>query len=226
MNKWSSLASQAFNRLWIVKTRFKKDRKEFVCSVILAERPKNILEIGARNGTLAKRMLMTCREKEISSSYTGIDLFSELMDEELFRLEVSQWPSALKELNSELINSFPEFKIRLIQGFSKNVLDDLKNERFDLIIIDGGHSYHTVLSDWNQCSKLLNESGSIIFDDYTDEVGVVKGGIGVKQVVDNDIDYNNWKIIKFSSIDFFLHDWGILRTRMVHLKKFISETYK
>lgn len=219
MNKWTSLISQALSRFWIIKTRFKKDRKEFVCSVIEKEKPKKILEVGARNGTLAKRMLKKCREEGFSTSYTGIDLFSDLMDEELFQLEVSQWPSSLEELQTDLVKSFPEFKIRLIKGFSKNVLEKLKNERFDLIIIDGGHSYDTVLSDWNQCSELLNESGSIIFDDYTDKNGVVKGGIGVKKVIDNNINYDKWKVIKFSSIDFFLHNWGLLSTRMVHLKK-------
>lgn len=219
MSKWSSIVSKALNRVWLIKIRFKKDRKELVCNVIMKERPKKILEVGARNGTLAKRMLTTCREIGVSTSYTGVDLFSDLMDEDLYNIEVSQWPTSLEELQTNLVTSFPEFKIRLVKGFSKNVLEALNKERFDLIIIDGGHSYDTVLSDWNQCSKLVNEGGSIIFDDYTDKKGVDRGGIGVKKVIDSQINYDYWRIVKFSSIDFFQHKWGLLSTRMVHIKK-------
>jgi hypothetical protein len=141
------------------------------------------------------------------------------MNTEIFNFEVSQWPLSFENLNADLRNNFPDFSIKLIQGFSDKVLKKLESEKFDLIIIDGGHSFETVKSDWLHCSKLLSNQGSIIFDDYTNTTGFLKGGIGVKLVVDNVIDRSVWEITKLSSRDFFLHDWGLLSTRMVQVKK-------
>jgi hypothetical protein len=207
------------DKLWRIKIARKIDRKQFVCQIIIDELPHSILEIGARNGTLAKKMLATCQEVGVNPSYVGIDLFSELMDESIFNSEISQWPNSLETVYLELSKSFPECKIQLLQGFSDKVLKELVGQEFELIIIDGGHSFETVLSDWNYAQKLIKSTGSIVFDDYTDNNGSTKGNIGVRNVIDNHVDKKTWSVVKFSTVDVFMHKWGLLKTRMVQVKK-------
>jgi hypothetical protein len=71
--------------------------------------------------------------------------------------------------------------------------------------------------------KITKLGGSIILGDYTDNNGVVLGGLGLNQIVNNNIDSKIWKIIKYSSIDFFLHNRRLFSTRIVYLKKIISK---
>jgi hypothetical protein len=206
------------NKIWRIKIAMRIDRKQFVCQIIRNERPTSILEIGARNGTLAKKMLATCKEIGVKPSYVGIDLFSELMDENIFNTEVSQWPNSLESVYQELSGIFPEYKIELLQGFSDKILKEIVGRKFDLIIIDGGHSFETVLSDWKYAQGLIKSTGSVVFDDYTNDNGSINGNIGVKEVVDNYIDGKTWGIVKYSTVDVFMHKWGLLKTRMVQVK--------
>ena len=43
---------------------------------------------------------------------------------------------------------------------------DFKNEKYDLIYIDGSHVYSDVLNDANSAINLLNKNGILIFDDF------------------------------------------------------------
>jgi hypothetical protein len=219
MRYLQNLTGIILDKLWRIKIARNIDRKQFVCQIIRNEKPHSILEIGTRNGTLAKKMLSTCQELGVNPSYVGIDLFSELMDENIYVSEISQWPNSLESVYLELSKSFPDCRIELLQGFSNKVLEELVGQEFDLIVIDGGHSFETVLSDWNYSQKLIKSTGSIVFDDYTDEKGSTKGKIGVKKVIDDFIDTKTWQIVKFSTVDVFMHKWGLLKTRMVQVKK-------
>lgn len=222
MRSLRNLAGIILIKLWRIKIGRNIDRKQFVCQIIRNERPRSILEIGTRNGTLAKKMLATCQEVEVNPSYVGIDLFSELMDENIYDSEISQWPNSSESVYLDLTKSFPDCRIELLQGFSNKALEKLVGQEFDLIIIDGGHSFETVLSDWNYAQKLIKSTGSIVFDDYTNEKGLTKGNIGVKKVIDSYIDTKTWQIVKFSTVDIFMHKWGLLKTRMVQVKKLMS----
>lgn len=58
---------------------------------------------------------------------------------------------------------------RLIVGDSTKTLPafikQFPNERFDLLFIDGGHSYETALSDLNCCLTLAHKDSVIVMDD-------------------------------------------------------------
>ena len=207
-----------YNFAWLVKKKLKIDRKEFVSKIIKTEKPLSILEVGARSGILATRMLNECQKLGIKTKYVGVDLFAEMATMENLTAEVSQWPEQQESLLKLLQGTFPTLEIVLIGGFSQDTLPNIKDIKFDLIIIDGGHSYETVLSDWSNCEKLINVNGSIIFDDYTDIEGEEKGGIGVRKVIENNVDMKIWEIKSMSTVDTFKHEWGVLRTRMVQVK--------
>ena len=59
-------------------------------------------------------------------------------------------------------------KFTFIHGDSKIELPKL-SESYDIIIIDGGHDYDTVLSDVNNSIRLLKDSGIIIMNDVVSE---------------------------------------------------------
>src|SRR5262249_7533872 len=60
-----------------------------------------------------------------------------------------------------------EKSCRLIRGYSNNpgIIASLAGERFDVIFIDGDHSYEGVRSDIRHYAPLVRESGYLVMDD-------------------------------------------------------------
>jgi predicted O-methyltransferase YrrM len=56
-------------------------------------------------------------------------------------------------------------KITTIDGDSRSISPSEINEKVDLCFIDGEHTDEAVLSDFNFCLEVLNESGCIAFHD-------------------------------------------------------------
>jgi len=137
---------------------------------------ENILEIGVCKGDTSIEMLNYSKNKNVK--YYGVDLFED-MEEHVFKNEVSIPANTMSEVES-FLKSVSQ-NVKLFKGFSNKIFDEVKalNIKFDLIFIDGGHSYETVKSDFENYSELLNDNGIIFFDDYTEEPG-----FGIKQYVD------------------------------------------
>ncbi len=201
-----------------LKNVFGFDRKRPIIKYIRKKQPQRILEIGVFNGVFSERMLAEAVKGNGNIYYTGVDLFSELQTEENYIQEVSLWADSKVNLERKLTSRFPQTHISLLQGLSSDVLPELIGREFDLIFIDGGHSESTVQSDWEDSELLLAEGGMIFFDDYTNKTGVVKGGYGIRAVVDR-IDDKNYQVQKFRNFDFFLHSYGLLLTRVVGVSR-------
>jgi hypothetical protein len=54
--------------------------------------------------------------------------------------------------------------INFVQGTSRDALPTLQNEKFDLVYIDGDHSYEGTKFDWDHTKNLYNKF--LLFDDY------------------------------------------------------------
>jgi len=199
-----------------IKYKFSMDRKRFVLTHIRKHRPNSILEIGVFNGFFAERMLKSASfysNKKIS--YTGVDLFEE-MSKDIYLKELSlkadKEEKVYKKLKLQSVN------VKLLKGFSKTILPQLVGETFDLIIIDGGHSYETVLNDFEFAKKLLSKKGVIFFDDYVNKQAVAIEAWGINRVVDS-IDRSVYNVKKSIIFDAFPKPWGVLTTRMVKVHK-------
>jgi predicted O-methyltransferase YrrM len=125
-----------------IKYKFSIDRKRFVLKHIRKHKPNSILEIGVFNGFFAERMIKTASLNSAKKvSYTGVDLFEE-MNQEIYSRELSLNADKQEIVYEKL--KLQTANVRLLKGFSKNILPLIIGESFDLIIIDGGHSYETV----------------------------------------------------------------------------------
>lgn len=125
--------------------------------------PKKICEIGTHNGKSAYQMCKYLLEKGIDLDYTGYDLF-ELANEESHKKEHNGKGNGemriAKSKLEELKHKYPNFKYKLIKGYTQDTL--IKKKKYDFAFIDGGHSYETVKHDYS----MLEDTPIIIFDDY------------------------------------------------------------
>jgi predicted O-methyltransferase YrrM len=201
------------------KYKLNLDRKNYILKYIRKNKPKTILEIGVFNGAFSRRMLLNATNSTNGIvSYTGVDLFEDLSSE-IYKKEISLWASKQDSVYKDLAK-IKNTKINLLKGYSRDVLPLLEGKmKFDLILIDGGHSYETVKTDFYFARNLISSNGAIFFDDYVNKQGVINDGYGINKVVD-DINRADYSVRISKNRDIFPKSYGLLITRMVkvHLK--------
>ena len=82
--------------------------------------------------------------------------------------------------------------INIIKGHSNQILKQISLDEFDYVFLDGGHKYETVKDDLELLTKVINNSGTILCDDYD-----LTYAPGVKKAIDEYV-YNkklNLKIL-------------------------------
>jgi hypothetical protein len=150
------LISKSFEFLQRIKFKLGIDRKSFVLRHIKENKCRNILEIGVFNGNFALRIIATASEfiGPQAINYSGVDLFKFNFSNEIKFNEIALTPD--KKSDVQKILQSTGANINLFEGFSNLILPQLVSvELFDLIIIDGGHSYDTVKSDFLNSNKLF-----------------------------------------------------------------------
>lgn len=213
-----SFQNVIFNIYQVLRYKLNFDRKSVIVKYIKKNQPSSILEIGVYKGDFALRMLsQISKQNQSTTKYLGIDLFSEMQTRENFQKEISMWPEQKDLVLKKLKNAYPKIDIKLVQGYSSDYLS-MEKYKYDLVFIDGGHSFPTVFSDWNLSSSLLSQKGVIFFDDYTTKKGALKSGFGIRQVVRN-IDRTQWKIKIFHNADYFKKTWGVLILKIAKVSK-------
>jgi predicted O-methyltransferase YrrM len=82
------------------------------------------------------------------------------------------------------IQSLPEgVEIEIIRGDSKEVLPSLEGQMYDLVYIDGDHTYESVKADINFCLELVNEGGILAGDDLEIQAHAVNNPISINEPV-------------------------------------------
>ncbi|MFW9874104.1 MAG: class I SAM-dependent methyltransferase [Candidatus Thorarchaeota archaeon] len=90
-------------------------------------------------------------------------------------------------------NIFPyKSYIKIIKGFSYEVVDKFENIKIDLLWLDADHSYESTIQDIQNWLPLVKKNGYFIFHDYY----MKKRTSGVKKAVDEVIRMKKLKIIE------------------------------
>lgn len=179
--------------------------------------PSSILEIGVWRGENALNMIGAASTGSAHVEYVGVDLFEDLASQTNLEREASLWPESKENVFKKLSNSYPAAHIELIPGYSKDTLPTLIGRKFQLIFIDGGHSYETVLNDWINALKLISNDGFIFFDDYTNIDATILDNFGVRKLVDS-LDAEKFNVQILEPEDVYQKSWGVLKTRMVRIE--------
>ena len=108
-----------------------------------------ILEIGVCDGITTFALTQRLINSHSSFTYDGVDI--------LIRPSVVETIKYMIKTNDHVIN--------LINENSSNFLEKTES-KYDLILIDGDHNYHTVFQELSYIDKLINETTIIICDDY------------------------------------------------------------
>jgi len=138
----------------------------FLNDYILLNKCRIIMEIGIADGENAKRMVTVASNNFPAEmvEYYGFDLFGWNGD--------SQMKRVLKKLKAT------GCRFKLFRGDSTITLPKIEDlPMMDLIFIDGGHSYPTVKSDWENVKTLMHDETAVFFHNYDFS--------GPKRVVDN-----------------------------------------
>ena len=61
--------------------------------------------------------------------------------------------------------------------------------KVDYVFLDGGHKYATVSNDLNNLTKIINQNGIILCDDYN-----LSYAPGVKKAIDEYVKINNFNL--------------------------------
>ena len=147
--------------------------------IITHYQPKKIVETGTWNGGRAIQMATAAFQYTDKVHYLGFDLFEEAT-EESDKYEMNTKPHNTVEAVRQRLTQFAEkmkeqgktFTFKLHKGDTKKTLSSCKAiKKADFAFIDGGHSYETVKSDFEN----LKHIPYLVFDDFfsEDEKGLI-----------------------------------------------------
>jgi hypothetical protein len=195
------------------KAGLKKYYGQIFVDLVKQQNPKNFLEIGVFTGVTARNvceLLYLINNKDFF--YLGIDLFEDfheaISDEVVpeFLVKKQNFSNPLKSLVynfllKEKLNSLGSVSkflkkfqnnIELKKGNSLNILPKTDLKIFDMIFVDGGHSYETVKFELDIILKSIKDNCLVVFDDYS-----LQEATGVKKAIDESVRENsfNFKVV-------------------------------
>ena len=194
-----------YKKFWRKTSLKQKGVGIFFLNHILKRKPKNFLEVGVFHGVTARNVCDLLSDiHEQNFKFIGIDLFlseQEISNEEYipktkfsnplksfyYKYIVRLDPYSIKSVE-RLLKKY-EKNINIIKGDSNKVLKEIFLDKIDYVFLDGGHKYETVLSDLKTLSKVIENNGVILCDDYD-----LTYAPGVKKAIDEYVLLNNFNL--------------------------------
>ena len=194
-----------YKRYWRKTSLKQKGVGEFFLNHIYELKPKNFLEIGVFHGVTSRNVCdLLSNIHGDNFNYTGIDLFTnekEVSEDEF--IPKTYFSNPLKNIYYKYIIKLDPYSIKsvekllkkykknakIIKGNSNKVLKEMAVEDFDYVFLDGGHKYETVLNDLKSLTKVIENNGIILCDDYD-----LSYAPGVKKAIDEYVLLNNFKL--------------------------------
>ena len=195
------------------KAGLKKYFGQIFIDLVKEQNPKNFLEIGVFTGVTARNvceLLSSINNNDFF--YLGIDLFEdfqEAISNEVvpeFLVKKQNFSNPLKSLVynfllKEKLNSLDsvskflkkfENNIELKKGNSLSILPKTDLKIFDMIFVDGGHSYETIKFELEIILKNIKNTCLVVCDDYS-----LQEATGVRKAIDESVRENscNFKVV-------------------------------
>ena len=184
-----------YKKYWRKTSLKQKGDGDLFLNLIKQKKPKNFLEIGVFHGVTSRNVCELLYSIHGSDfKFTGIDIFS--VDAEFSREEYIpeiKFSNPLKTIYYKYIIRRDPYSIQsvqkllkkyksnvnIIKGHSNQVLKQISLDKFDYVFLDGGHKYETVKGDLEFLTKVINNNGTILCDDYN-----LTYALGVKKAID------------------------------------------
>lgn len=173
---------------------------------IKTKEPISILEIGIQHG-------VTTLSLATHLSIRGVDYQFDAVDIKLF--------DYVPLLADSLLIGTRE-RLNLIEQNSLVYLDQLRNKKFDLVLVDGDHNYYTVSQECELLKKFTDENTVFIFDDYDGKWSHKdlfykrdrKGYEDVKLATEPPVGEQNKQGVK-SAVDEFIEESGMQKVKLM-----------
>lgn len=184
-------------------------------------KPRTIVEIGTWRGDRAEELLETalvCHPPQLISFF-AFDLFEE-MSAETAVIEGSR--STLNPTEEEVRKRLARFSdagvtIEVVAGNTLETLPKASLPTIDFAFIDGGHSYGTVRSDWQNIAKRMGPNSVVVFDDYVNQGAIRAYDFGVNKLV-NEIDKAVYDVEVLHPADWWPKEWGLMKNQLVKVR--------
>jgi len=194
-----------FKKYWRKTSLKKRKDGDFLLEHIVKFKPKNFLEVGVFHGVTSRNVCEILYNLHGNNfSFTGIDMF--LNDKVILKDEIApntKFSNPLKTIYYKYIIRTDPYSIKsvknllkkfltnanIVQGNSNKVLKKINLNEIDYVFLDGGHKYETVRNDLNNLSKIVNNNGIILCDDYN-----LTYAPGIKKAIDEFVTQNNFKL--------------------------------
>ena len=175
---------------------------DFFLQQIKTKKPKIFLEIGVFHGVTARNICeLLYQIHKGDFKYIGLDLFDVSDENKSEIIPKTNFSNPLKNIYFRYIKKqdpysvaavedlLKKFKnnVHLIKGNSNKILKNIDMSKIDYVFLDGGHDYDTVKNDLNNCIEVVNNSGTILCDDYN-----LSYAPGVKKAIDEFVEKNNF----------------------------------
>ena len=170
-------------------------------------RPVKCLEIGVYRGQTLSLWEILSREFRLGSTCYGLSPLSEAGD------SASDYPSL--DYLEDVRRNFKFWGLdtpRLVRQFSNSSQGRsfIGSQRWDLIYIDGGHEYETVLSDYQTALAALRHGGLLVLDDSSlfdvplSYKGSFAGHEGPSRVCNENAKHDMTHLIRVGHLNTFL----------------------
>lgn len=133
--------------------------------IILSFNDIKFLEIGVYKGQTISLVKMLMRLYHKKGTVLGVTPLNNTGDK-YSTYDQTNYEPIIKNLFNYFNLDF-DINNEILKGLStdKEIISKLKKQKFNIIYVDGGHDYNTVISDIDLCLEILENNGLIVFDD-------------------------------------------------------------
>lgn len=175
----------------------------YVWALVLSQAPVNgkFLEIGVFKGSILALSQLVSKELNLNLSTYGLTPLNNTGD------KYSKYDPTDYEYSIALLYNYLDLNLdntAIIEGLSIDEKAKATAESqgpYDILYIDGGHDYDTVMNDIDLCDKILKPGGLLVMDDASSLLNLSKDhpgfpghpdvGFAIRDRIDTDLKYKH-----------------------------------